>query len=170
VNEKFCQYIGSKWRKNAISNTGSSFRARVPLIMSGPRGWMPARNGLGCGIGEFVTNAFALDGEVEEGLSTEISLVLDYWDNNRTFGCTVEAFEYRVVKSFQGSGSDAGVPKNFGDKPHNGHNDTRVHRHLEHPCDTVRTQHVATPVGTRLARQTCPTHRVHQTLVSDGSR
>jgi len=50
----------------------------------------------------------------------------------------IEALEDRIVKTLQCSGPNAGVPNDLGDESHDGHDDVRVHRHLEHPGDAVR--------------------------------
>ena len=39
------------------------------------------------------------------------------------------------------------MPNNLRDEPHDSHNYVRVHRHLEHPGDTVRVQHIALPIS-----------------------
>ena len=39
------------------------------------------------------------------------------------------------------------MPDNFGDELHDGEDDVSVHRHIKHPGDTVRVQHVAMPIS-----------------------
>jgi len=108
---------------------------------------MPVRDGLGDCLVGFVTDALALDREVEEGLGGEVRLVPELGDHHGSSGRTTEALENRVVESFQWSGPDAGIPNDLGDKSHDGHDYVRVHRHLEHPGDAVRVQDVAITIG-----------------------
>jgi len=115
--------------------------------MFGAHDRVPFGNESEHGIVGFVPDALALDGEVEEDFGAEVCFVLEPGDDYGTSERPIEAFEHRVVESFQRSGPDAGVPDDLGDEPHDGHDDVRVHRHLEHPSDAVRVQHVAGPTS-----------------------
>ena len=133
--------------KDAINNAQGCLQVRVPFVVLGSHDRMPARDGLEYGLVGFSTNALALDGKVEERFGAEVGLVPEFRDNNWTSRRSVEAFEHRVVKSFQWGGSNAGVPNDLRDEPHDSHDYVRVHRHLEHPGDAVRIQHVAVPIS-----------------------
>ena len=133
--------------KDPIDDTESGLQVRVFVVMFGTHDRVPVGNGPEHCIVRFVPDALALDGEVEEGLSTEVRFVLEPGDDHGTSGRTIETFEHRVVETFQRSGPDAGVPDDLGDEPHDSHDDVRVHRHLEHPGDAVRVQHVAGPIN-----------------------
>jgi len=38
------------------------------------------------------------------------------------------------------------VPNDIGNESHDSHDNVRVHRHFEHPGDTLRVQHIAVPI------------------------
>jgi hypothetical protein len=133
--------------EDAIDDTQSYFQVRVSLVVLGSHDGMSAGDGLeDCLVG-FVADALALDREMEEGLGAEISLVPEFGDNHRASARTIETFKHRVVEPFQRSGPDTGVPDYLGNEPHDGHDDVRIHRHLEHPGDTVRVELIAMPIG-----------------------
>jgi len=99
---------------------------------------VPVRNGLEDRLVGLMTDALGLNREVEERLGAEVRLVPQLGDHHRSTRRTIEALENRVVEPFKWSGPNAGMPNDLGDKPHDGHDDVRVHRHLEHPGDAVR--------------------------------
>ena len=77
---------GFEITENTIDNTKSCFQIRVALVMSRPHDWMTARDGLEHSLVGLVTNALALDCEMEEGLGAEICLVPEFRDNDGTSG------------------------------------------------------------------------------------
>ena len=74
---------GFEITKNSIDNTESRFQIRVPFVMPA-HDRMPARNGPEHGLVRFITDTLSLDGEVEECLGAEVSLVPEFWDDNGT--------------------------------------------------------------------------------------
>ena len=68
--------------EDAIDNAESCFQVRVVLVMPTSHNCMPPRDRFEHGLVGFVTNASALNGEVEEGLGTEISFPPEFWDNS----------------------------------------------------------------------------------------
>jgi len=137
---------GLEVTKDAIDDPQGRLQIQASLVMSS-HDRMPVRDGLeDCLVG-LMTDALSLDRKVEEGLGAEVRFVPQLGDHHGSSGRTIEALEDRVVESFQWSGPDAGIPNDLGDKPHDGHDDIRVHRHLEHPGDAVRAQDVTIPIG-----------------------
>ena len=100
--------------------------------------WVFDGDGLERRLVGFVADALTLNGEVEEGLGAEVSLVSEFGDNHGTTARPIETFEYGVVGAFEWDRPDAGVSNNFGNELHDGHNDVDIHRHSKHPCDAVR--------------------------------
>jgi len=137
---------GFEVAEDPIDDPQGRFQIRVSLVMSS-HDRVPVRNGLEDRLVGFVTDALALNREVEEGLGAEVRLVPQLGDHRGSTRRTIEALEDRAVEPFKWSGPNAGIPNDLGDKPHDGHDDVRVHRHLEHPGGAVRLQDVAISTG-----------------------
>ena len=99
---------------------------------------MSARGGLEHDLVGFVTDALALDHEVEEDLGA-------------TTGCPDERSKrsYNDHRAFPVGLCECSVSDSLEDVPHDGHDYVYIHGHLKHASDTVRIHHVATPVGLR---------------------
>ena len=68
--------------EDAIDDIEGPLQVRVLLVVLGSHGLMPLRDGLKHDFVGFVTDALALDDEVDEGLGTEICLFLESRDNH----------------------------------------------------------------------------------------
>ena len=84
---------------------------------------------------------------MEEGLGAEVSLVPEFGGDHGTTARPIETFEHGVVEAFEWDRPDAGVPNDFGDESHDGHDDVGVHRHLKRPSDAVLVQREVVPAG-----------------------
>jgi len=74
---------GFEITENSIDNTESCFQIRVTFVMP-TNDRMPARNGPEHGLVGFITDTLSLDGEVEQCLGAEVSLVPEFLDDNGT--------------------------------------------------------------------------------------
>ena len=149
--------------EDSIYDTESGLQVRVSLVMLGSHDGVSAGDRLEHCLVRFVADALALDREVQEGLGAEVCLVPELGDNHRGSTRTIKTFKHRVVQSFQWGGPNTGVP-NLGNKPHDSHNDVRIHRHLEHPRDTVRIQHIAMPIGLLIEKRSWLIWAIHEQL------
>jgi len=101
--------------KDTIDDLQGRFQTRVSFVTSS-HDRTPVRDGLEDLLVGFVTDALALDREVEEGLGAEVGLVPQLEDHHGLSGRTVEALQDRVVESFEWSGLDVSIPNDLGDE------------------------------------------------------
>ena len=133
--------------EDTIENPESRFQVCISLVILRSHDLILVRDGIERSLIGYNIDTLALDGEVEEGLGARVCLVLELGENHKMSRRTIEAFEYRVVESFQWGGSDVRMPIDLGNELHDGHDDVRVRRLLEHPGDTLRVQHVTTRIS-----------------------
>jgi len=91
---------GLEVTEDAIDDPEGRFQIRVSFGMSSHHR-MPVRDGLEDRLVGHVTDALALGREVEEGLGAEVRLVPELGDHHGSSGRSIEAFENRVVESFE---------------------------------------------------------------------
>ena len=72
--------------KDAVNDSESDFQVRVLPVIPGPHDWMSTRDGPEYGLVGFIANTLALDGEMEEGLGTEVGDVPQFRNNDGTSG------------------------------------------------------------------------------------
>lgn len=100
---------------------------------------VPARGRCEYNPVKFAANGPALDGRMVEDLGAEVGLVPELGSNYRQPRRTAEASEklQQYHYSIQWGGSNVKVPNDIRDGLRNNQHSDHVHRHFNHPGDTV---------------------------------